>query len=207
MKNAVFPLFCSPIMVCAERYRFSETERRFFDGLEMADNLGNRMSVDTRILDGEPLAGIRAFIEAQLYMYKKQLLRMRDDNRVYITQSWLNTAAPGQHHPRHKHPNSLISGVLFVSDGSGTKQPPVRFHRTAELFPLELMFDDLNEFNAGCRVFDPEQGRLILFPSLVEHDVERNASDRDRTTLSFNTFVGGVIGGDRQLTELALPKG
>ena len=45
---------------------------------------------------------------------------------------------------------------------------------------------------------------LILFPSLLEHDVERNKADGVRRSLSFNTFVRGVVGGSKQLTEVDL---
>ena len=191
-------------MLSAETHRFSSAERKFLAELDYADNVGNLMSKNTRILDDGALSALRQFIGSQILLYKKNLLRMRDENAIYITQSWANIARPGQFHPKHKHPNSLISGVMFVNDNTGSRQPPIRFHRTAEIFPLELVYDDLNEFNSSCSVFDPVQGRLILFPSLVEHDVEVNKSNEDRVSLSFNTFVRGVIGGNEQLTEVAL---
>ena len=72
------------------------------------------------------------------------------------------------------------------------------------MYPLEFSFDDLNEFNASCREFDPVQGMLMLFPSLLEHDVGKNTSDRVRTSISFNTYVRGVVGGRDQLTEVSI---
>jgi hypothetical protein len=45
---------------------------------------------------------------------------------------------------------------------------------------------------------------LILFPSLLEHDVETNKSSKERTSISFNTFVRGVIGNTAQLSEVTL---
>jgi hypothetical protein len=70
------------------------------------------------------------------------------------------------------------------------------------MFPLEFEFDNLNESNAGCRSFETVQGGLILFPSLLEHDVAKNESDRVRTSISFNTYVRGVVGGRKKLTEV-----
>jgi ectoine hydroxylase-related dioxygenase (phytanoyl-CoA dioxygenase family) len=70
------------------------------------------------------------------------------------------------------------------------------------MFPLDFEFDNLNESNAGCRSFETAQGSLILFPSLLEHDVEKNKSDRVRTSISFNTYVRGVVGGRDKLTEV-----
>lgn len=129
-------------------------------------------------------------------------MRIKDENEIYITQSWVNRSEPGQFHPKHKHPNSIISGVIFLDDNTGERLPPIRFHRTVEMLSLDFDFDDLNEFNASCRLFEPEQGMLILFPSLLEHDVEKNESDRVRTSISFNTYVRGIVGGREQLTEI-----
>ena len=129
---------------------------------------------------------------------------MKDENEIYITQSWANKSKSEQFHPRHRHPNSIISGVLFLNQDEEDELPPIRFHRTIDMFPLEFAFDELNEFNAGSRWFKPVQGRLILFPSLLDHDVETNKSSKERTTLSFNTFVRGVIGNTSQLSEVEL---
>ena len=70
------------------------------------------------------------------------------------------------------------------------------------MFPLNFSFDELNEFNASAREFDPDQGMLILFPSLLEHDVGINTSDRVRSSISFNTYVRGKVGGRDQLAEI-----
>ena len=204
MKNTIYPLFACPLMVSARTYEFSDAEEQFFDALEMVDNVGNSMSKDDRVLDNEALSALKLFIEEQIFAFKKGLLRIRDDNDIYITQSWINRSEPGQFHPRHKHPNSVISGVMFLDDNADASLPPIRFHRTLEMFPLEFNFDELNEFNASCQVFDAVRGRLMLFPSLLEHDVDPNTSDRVRTSLSFNTFVKGAVGGREQLTRVKI---
>ena len=162
------------------------------------------MSKNDEVLESAELSSLRAFIDGQILIYKKELLRIKDENEIYITQSWVNRSGSDQFHPKHKHPNSIVSGVMFLDEDEGDALPPIRFHRTQELFPLQFSFDELNEFNASCRTFDPRQGMLILFPSLLEHDVERNQSNRTRTSLSFNTYVRGVIGGTKQLTKVTI---
>lgn len=204
MKHAIYPLFASPVMICAETYEFSSLEREFISGLEMHNNIGNSMSKNDRVLDSAELADLKRFIDEQIFTFKKKLLRIKDDNEIYITQSWVNKSNTSQFHPKHKHPNSVISGVMYFDENRDESLPPIRFHRTLDMFPLEFNFDDLNEFNASCRLFETVQGMLILFPSLLEHDVEQNRSDRVRTSISFNTFVRGVVGGSKQLTEVKI---
>jgi len=202
MKNAIYLLFPYPVMICAENYAFSGAEKKYISELEMIDNTGNLMSKNDKILESEELSNLNRFINAQILIYKKKLLQMKDENEIYITQSWVNSSSPHQFHHKHKHPNSVISGVMHFDENSDESLPPIRFHRTLEMFPLEFGFDNLNESNASCRSFETVQGSLILFPSLLEHDVEKNRSDRVRTSISFNTFVRGVVGGRKQLTEI-----
>ena len=202
MANNVFPAFAYPIVLCGDRYDFSADELAWIDDLEMIENVGNRVSEDDRILDSEALGALRAFIDERILLYKRELLRIPDDNEIYITQSWANRAEPGQFHPRHRHQNSIISGVMYLDENAKGGLPPIRFHRAQELFPLDFAYDELNDFNATCKTFDPQRGMLILFPSLLEHDVEPNASETPRTSISFNTYARGRIGGKRQLTEL-----
>ncbi len=202
MKNTIFPLFAYPVMVCARTWDFSEAERAYIAGLEMVENVGNRMSRNDRVLDGSELSDLMRFIDEQLYIYKKNLLHIKDENEIYVTQSWANQTAPGQFHPKHKHPNSVISGVMFIDENTDRSLPAIRFHRTTEMLPLEFGFDSLNEFNASCRLFESVQGQLMLFPSLLEHDVEMNRSGTVRTSLSFNTWVRGPVGVREHLTRV-----
>jgi len=204
MKNAIYLLFPYPVMICGKNYEFSSAEKSFISGLEMIDSTGNSMSKNDNVLECDELSDLKLFIDEQILIFKKQLLRMKDDNEIYITQSWVNSSDPNQFHPKHKHPNSVISGVMFFDDNDDESLPPIRFHRTLEMFPLEFEFDDLNESNASCRSFETVQGSLILFPSLLEHDVEKNRSDRTRTSISFNTYVRGVVGGRKKLAEVKI---
>lgn len=202
MKNAIYPIFPYPIMVCAQNYEFTSTEQGYISELEMIDNTGNLMSKNDRVLHSNELSNLKLFVDEQIFIFKKKLFRMKDENEIYVTQSWVNNSNPNQYHPKHKHHNSVISGVMFLDDNHDASLPPIRFHRTLEMFPLEFNFDELNEFNAGCRTFESAQGRLMLFPSLLEHDVGKNKSDRVRTSISFNTYVRGTVGGREQLTEV-----
>ena len=204
MNNTIYPLFPYPLVVSGKKYEFSSAENDYISKLEMIDNIGNSMSKNDKILEDNELSDLKAFIDEQVLNYKKNLLQLKDENEIYITQSWLNNSNTSQFHPRHKHPNSIISGVLFLDQNNDGHLPPIRFHRTLQMYPVVFSFTELNEFNASSREFDTEQGMLMLFPSLLEHDVDKNTSDRTRSSISFNTFVRGTIGGKEQLTEVTI---
>lgn len=204
--NSIIPLFSFPVMVCSKNYEFSDAEKEYIMQLTMTDNIGNLMSRNDRILESEELSNLKAFIDSQILVYKDQVLRMKAENEIYITQSWANKAKTNEFHQMHKHPNSILSGVLFFTGKEGDGLPPIKFHRSHDLFPLNFEYEELNEFNTGARWFEPVEGRLVIFPSVVEHDVEKNTSPIERITLSFNTFVRGSLGGEAQLTQVDIPK-
>ncbi len=200
--SAVIPLFSNPVMVCSARYPLSSEERKFINEAEYTDNIGNSMSKSDDILEAESLKNIKEFINKNIQSYTRKLLKLDESIEIYITQSWLNRASSSQFHPMHCHPNSLISGVMFLSEGEN--HPPIRFHRTNSLFPLELNYSELNDFNANCRWFDPVYGQLILFPSSLQHDVGKNEAEDERITLSFNTFLRGPVGNASALTAVSV---
>ena len=200
--SSIIPLFPSAVMVCSAKYAFSAGEEEYIRKFEYGDNSGNLKSSSDRILQQPELAVLRVFVQKQIKSYTQNLLKLDSSIDLYITQSWLNKAEKDQYHPLHNHPNSVLSGVLFLSGGG--KLPPIRFHRFNPLFPLELNFTELNDFNATCRWFEPVYGQLILFPSSLLHDVTPNKTDSPRITLSFNTFVRGEIGNAGALTSLTI---
>ncbi len=87
MKNAIYLLFPCPVMICAENYQFTSSEKKYVSELEMIDNIGNLMSKNDKVLDSKEPSKLRPFIDEQIFIFKKKLLRMKDANEIYITQS------------------------------------------------------------------------------------------------------------------------
>ena len=101
--TSVVPLFPYPIMICSRNYEFTSDEEKYITQLEMSENAGNFMSSNEKILESAELADLKAFIESQILVFKKSLLKMKDENEIYITQSWANNSKSEQFHPRHRH--------------------------------------------------------------------------------------------------------
>ena len=59
-----------------------------------------------------------------------------------------------------------------------------------------------NGFNTDLINVEAEKNQMILFPSSIYHEAPTNVNDETRITLSFNTFVRGELGNDRQCTKL-----
>ena len=102
-----------------------------------------------------------------------------------ITGCWANINATGAGHKAHSHPNNYLSGVYYVQtqDGANT----IRFEDPrSQSF---VMLPHLKEFtgeNSRSVILDVQNGTLVVFPAWFLHSVDRNGSNKERISVSFN---------------------
>ena len=121
--------------------------------------------------------------QAQHFIYNDELL----DNEPFLGNMWANINPPGGYNRAHTHPNSLWSGVYYVKApiNSGhlkveDPKPSINISRPRRKqgqLPKHLW----NEVH-----FEPIAGRLIMFPSWLNHCVDTNQSNDIRISVSFN---------------------
>jgi uncharacterized protein (TIGR02466 family) len=104
------------------------------------------------------------------------------------------------------HPNSAISGVYYVE---AEKDDIIKFKSPLQsyLHPcyLHILPETHNIWNSASWDVPIQKYDLILFPSWLEHMVPPNdKATTDRISISFNTFVRGNIGSEKEKTELIL---
>ena len=79
---------------------------------------GNTSSENKFLFDSK-LSGLRSFCEEHIENYVNEIICPRNKSlEFYITQSWLNVTRQNEHHEIHNHPNSIISGVYYLTDKS-----------------------------------------------------------------------------------------
>lgn len=112
-----------------------------------------------------------------------------------IDSMWANINPRGGFNRSHSHPDTLWSGVYYV-------QTPAQCGRICFYDPrsqARVITPVLNptaehHLNSWPEVyFDPEPGRMILFPAWLQHDVEPNFSElsgdsANRISVSFNVL-------------------
>ena len=106
-----------------------------------------------------------------------------------IVAGWKNINEPGNFNFRHNHPRSNLSGVLWIKapkdSGNIEFESPQLFNR----YQVLDSYTDEFKLNSNCYMtyfFPPKEGRLLIFPSDLEHEVKENKSDEDRISYSFN---------------------
>ena len=101
---------------------------------------------------------------------------------------WANINYPGCFNRSHNHPNSQWSGVYYVKTPKDCgnlilEDPRPGYAMTVpqQISPHKLPYRLLR--NVG---YMPVAGRLIMFPSFLNHYVDVNKSKENRISISFN---------------------
>ena len=69
---------------------------------------------------------------------------------------------------------------------------------------FSIVPNEYNNLNCSTYFFGAKNQDIILFPSNLEHFVEKVTTDKPRISLSFNTFIKGELGGTNNSTYLKL---
>jgi len=165
---------------------------------DLVKNIGNNFSKNTFALNIPELCEIRNFCEESVKHFNDEIIN-NPKTKLKITQSWLNISKENQFHHKHRHPNSYISGVLYIETSENDRinfyNPATRFHFYQDTSTV------FNQFNSSVWWLPATQGMLYLFPSDLEHDVP-SVSNNKRISLSFNTFFDSDFGSEVFLTLL-----
>ena len=147
---------------------------------------------------------LKAAIDEKIKEYFYTTFDPENTVELFISQSWLSLTKPGEHHHKHRHSNSFISGVVYIN-ANREKDKIYFYDRVYREFFIKPK--NHNVWNSDSWYLPVGTGDIVLFPSSLEHMVETVETDvqRDvRISLAFNTFLKGTIGNYASSTELVL---
>jgi uncharacterized protein (TIGR02466 family) len=198
--SGIFPI---PIYTSYMDRLFTSLEIKIFQNAEQKTipNSGNITSTNNYILNEPGLESIRNILTAHTSEYIKRIVCPTDPITPYITQSWLNYTKEKEFHHSHEHPNSFISGVLYID--AADEHDKITFQKKGYQ-QIKTIPNEWNVYNSESWSYSVYTGKIILFPSSTPHMVENKGGDNTRISLAFNTFIKGTIGSNRGLTELIL---
>ena len=97
-----------------------------------------------------------------------------------IMQSWVTQTLKGEHAHVHSHGSCDLSGAYYIQ--TNEQDGNIFFKSPNKLTGNSWMFEHLPELAS----YKPQVGKLLLFPSWLEHGVLENQTDHERISLSFN---------------------
>ena len=111
------------------------------------------------------------------------------ENIDIYSRAWVNINSPGSLNFQHSHPGCDLSGVLWVKCpkecGNIVFYSPSLFESFQEIEAYKQDFKDKNNYHHNY-FFPPLEGRMLIFPSHLQHEVKKNLSNENRISVSFN---------------------
>jgi uncharacterized protein (TIGR02466 family) len=196
-------IFPTPVYVSHMDRPFTIEELRIFNTAEQktVPNSGNVTSANNYILNDPGLENLRDTLTAHVAEYIKRIHAPKYPMVPYITQSWSNYTKENEFHHSHEHPNSFISGVLYINANEEFDKITFQKKGYQQIKPVSSEF---NWYNSDSWFYTVKTGMIVLFPSSTTHMVENKGGDNKRISLAFNTFFKGTMGENGSLTELIL---
>lgn len=112
--------------------------------------------------------------------------RFREGMQLVVKECWANINEKYAYNQPHTHPNALLSGAYYVQVPEGNPGPFILMDPRSQPWVMQPEYREQHPGNAQIQQIPPEEGRLIMFPSWLEHSVGQNLSDGRRISLSFN---------------------
>jgi uncharacterized protein (TIGR02466 family) len=156
-------------------------------------------SLNTYVLNNKNLKVLKEQLNLFILDYLKKVVNVKNDISPFITQSWLNFTEKSEFHHSHEHPNSYISGVLYINAKEEFDKIVFWKKRYEQ---IKLAVNEFNIYNSDSWWVTVKTGDVVLFPSSTTHSVFVKEGDNTRTSLAFNVFFKGKWGEEKQLTEV-----
>ena len=116
-------------------------------------------------------------------------LPVLDDGVDFNMDCWFNINGKDNYNCKHVHPNSDFSGVFWLKTPEGCGnivfESPHNFSSYMEIQSYTEKFKHDSGFTYNC-LFKPIEGKILIFPSSLQHKVQPNKSNEDRISVSFN---------------------
>ena len=162
--------------------------------LEFGSNMSNQISKNKCIFDSKELLTIKQALEHECEGFLRYGHNLKDFENLQMTTSWVNITDPGQMHHVHKHPFSVVSGVIYLDDNPENLN--LKLHIDMPEIPYFLYTED-TYLTLKTLIGDENnlKNHVVLFLSNTGHGVEKtNNNSIPRRSISFNTFWKGMTG-------------
>lgn len=108
-------------------------------------------------------------------------------------EMWANVSPPGASNQLHAHPGCIWSGVYYVDDGGDEDSKLILIDPN---YPMNRMYaPDLQFVGDGGERFPtrheiaPKPGRMVIFPSWLNHSVRPHRGPGDRISIAMNVMA------------------
>jgi len=201
--SEVASIFPTPIYISRLGRELTKPELKFIEKnkKDVYKNEGNTTSNNNSVLNEKQFKELKLELDLRVADYFNKVISPANSIEPYITQSWLNFTKKNEHHHKHAHPNSFVSGVFYLN--CNEEFDNIVFYKE-KYEGIKPEYKEHNLWNSDSWYIPVKTGDIMMFPSSLTHMVETKKGDNTRISLAFNVFIKGRIGVNDKLTELIL---
>ena len=109
-----------------------------------------------------------------------------------INKSWIVKHNPNDYAHLHYHWGSVFTGVYYLKTPENcgdlvVHKNPLTDNVISSSYGLK--YNKNNLINCDGHSIKADEGRLVIFPSTVYHNVEKNQSNEDRYSIAFDVII------------------
>src|SRR5258708_7318079 len=199
VRVGIKPLFSTWVYLCEDgpRHLNSALEQLAYDLMRDDRNAITRTNAggwhyafDFFNLDASVVTEFRDCMEQHVQAFLNYF-RAEDKQKqdVFKLRGWININRTGNSNTLHSHPGCFLSATYYVSVPEKMKGGELYFRdpRGPAVAMYETPGIDLPWVGSGIGVpITPSTGKLVIFPSWLEHRVEPFEGEGDRISIAFN---------------------
>ncbi|MEO9969798.1 MAG: TIGR02466 family protein [Hyphomonadaceae bacterium] len=106
--------------------------------------------------------------------------------KLVLDSLWVNILGEGGSHSGHIHPNSVISGTVYVVMPEGSGALKFEDPRLPMMMAAPPVHADAPEAFQRFAFRTPEAGTVLLWESWLRHEVMPSRAEAERISVSFN---------------------
>jgi uncharacterized protein (TIGR02466 family) len=102
---------------------------------------------------------------------------------ISLYNSWFNVMGKGNFTKHHRHEKSVLSGAYYIE--AEPNSVGLTLVNPTKIYKMNELYDKITDYTTNDYTSSAHPGKLIIFPSWLEHYTDVNDSDR-RVVVSFN---------------------
>ena len=129
---------------------------------------------------------LKKLLDLHVAQFSAELDFNLEGRGLKLEDIWINILSEGGNHSAHLHPNSVVSGTIYIVMPPETSAIKFEDPRHPMMMAAPSRLFNAKEYLKPFIYINPLVGEILLWESWLRHEVPTNMSAEERISISFN---------------------
>jgi len=129
---------------------------------------------------------LKKLLDLHVAQFSAELDFNLEGRELKLEDIWINILSEGGNHSAHLHPNSVVSGTIYIVMPPETSAIKFEDPRHPLMMAAPPRLVNAKEYLKPFIYINPLVGEILLWESWLRHEVPTNMSSEERISISFN---------------------